>query len=127
MIRFWYFFALAFRYELLCNFLLVLQHTIALLHVENVPFCFENEKKSDDNHSILISAPPWARKFARKIILIHVRIINILPSTLGVVVTIISSPKTMSESATFTGSMLALSRPKISSTVSSFTPRCKNL
>ena len=51
--------------------------------------------KNDDNHSILISAPPWARKFAREIILIHVWINNILPSTLGVVVTIISSPKTI--------------------------------
>ena len=53
------------------------------------------------------------------------RIIIILLSALGVVVTIFSSPNTMSESSTFAGSMFALSRldiSRISSSVSSPLP-----
>ena len=46
-------------------------------------------------------------------------IIITFPPALRIIVTMISSPNTMSESSIFTGSMLALSRPKISRTVSS--------
>lgn len=68
----------------------------------------ENEKQGKKNdNSILISLPTRLTCLRR---LIHLNVdYDYLPSKLGVVVTTISSPNTISRLLTFTGSMLALS------------------
>lgn len=78
----------------------------------------ENEKQGKKNdNSILISLPTRLTCLRR---LIHLNVdYDYLPSKLGVVVTTISSPNTISRLLTFTGSMLALSWLKTLGTVSS--------
>ena len=76
---------------------------------------WETGKKNDN--SILISLPTRLTCLRR---LIHLNVdYDYLPSKLGVVVTTISSPNTISRLLTFTGSMLALSWLKTLGTVSS--------